>query len=128
MTQRTTHATSRDQQSKPSQRSAKGSRRDAILAFGNKTVRLFGKQYTYAQVIGRVASLLSVIMYVSYIPQIAQNLAGNPANPAQPLAAFFNCMLWTCYGIMIEDKPILIANIPGIFLAAACSLTALIRF
>lgn len=32
-------------------------------------------------VVGRIASVLSVIMYVSYLTQIANNLGGNPGSP-----------------------------------------------
>ena len=69
-------------------------------------------------IVGRIASVLSVCMYVSYLPQIMDNLAGHPGNPVQPLAAFFNCLFWAIYG------PIVVANVPGIFLAAAAFLTA----
>lgn len=79
-------------------------------------------------VIGSIASALSVIMYVSYIPQIANNLAGHPGNPIQPLAAMFNCIMWTAYGLLSKKKqwPIIIANAPGIFLAATAFVTALV--
>ena len=44
----------------------------------------------------------------------------------QPLAAFFNCLFWTIYGLFEEERdwPIVVANVPGIFLAAATFLTA----
>lgn len=65
-------------------------------------------------------------MYVSYIPQIMNNLAGSPGSPWQPLAAFFNCVMWTVYGLFKKDHdwPIVIANVPGVFLGAAAFLTA----
>ncbi len=80
-------------------------------------------------IIGRIASVLSVIMYVSYITQIANNLDGHPGSPWQPLAAFFNCTMWTIYGVLKpkKDWPIIVANIPGIFLGATAFLTALIH-
>lgn len=76
--------------------------------------------------IGRIASLMSIIMYVSYIAQIGDNLAGHPGNPLQPLAAFFNCIFWSIYGFFGEkrDWPIVCANVPGIFLAGAAFLTS----
>ncbi len=79
-------------------------------------------------VIGRIASVLSVIMYVSYITQISNNLAGHPGTPWQPLAAFFNCVMWTAYGVLKpkKDWPIIVANVPGIFLAAITFVTSLI--
>lgn len=80
-------------------------------------------------IIGRIASVLSVIMYVSYVTQIANNLAGSYGSPWQPLAAFFNCMMWTAYGFMKPQKdwPIIVANIPGIFLGFAAFITALVH-
>ena len=77
-------------------------------------------------IVGRIASVLSVSMYVSYLPQIMDNLAGHPGNPVQPLAAFFNCLFWTIYGLFKKERdwPIVVANVPGIFLAAAAFLTA----
>ena len=77
-------------------------------------------------IVGRIASVLSVCMYVSYIPQIMDNLAGHPGNPVQPLAAFFNCLFWTIYGLFKKERdwPSVVANVPGIFLAAAAFLTA----
>lgn len=79
--------------------------------------------------VGRIASVLSVIMYVSYIGQISNNLAGHPGTPWQPLAAFFNCVMWTIYGFgkTKRDWPIVIANVPGIFLAAATFVTTFIH-
>ena len=68
-------------------------------------------------------------MYVSYIPQIMNNLAGSPGSPWQPLAAVFNCVMWTFYGLFKKDRdwPIVIANVPGVFLGAAAFLTAFLH-
>lgn len=81
------------------------------------------------RVIGYVASVLSVIMYVSYVPQIADNLAGHPGNPIQPFAAMLNCIMWSAYGLLKEhrDWPIVIANVPGVFLAATAFATAIME-
>lgn len=80
-------------------------------------------------IIGRIASVLSVIMYVSYVATISDNLAGHPGNFLQPLAAFFNCCMWTAYGALKtkKDWPIIIANVPGIFLAATAVITTFIH-
>lgn len=89
-----------------------------------------GKRHlTAVDVIGRIASVLSVIMYVSYVTQIANNLEGHLGSPWQPLAAFFNCTMWTLYGFLKPQKdwPIIVANVPGIFLGAAAFLTAVIH-
>lgn len=87
------------------------------------------KQIDYVAIIGRVASVLSVIMYVSYITQISNNLAGHPGAPWQPLAAFFNCVMWSLYGFLKpkRDWPIIVANVPGIFLALITVITSFIH-
>lgn len=79
--------------------------------------------------IGNIASVLSVVMYVSYIPQIAANISGNPGVFWQPLAAFFNCLFWTIYGIGTKPRqwPIIVANVPGIFLAAITVITCFVH-
>lgn len=80
--------------------------------------------------IGRIGAVLSVIMYVSYVTQIANNIGGHPGTPWQPLAAFFNCTIWTMYGWMKtkKDWPIIVANIPGIFLGFITFITSIIVF
>lgn len=87
------------------------------------------KEIDYVAIIGRIAAVLSVVMYVSYITQIGNNLAGHPGTPWQPLAAFFNCVFWTLYGFLKpkKDIPILVANIPGIFLALITFITTFIH-
>ena len=66
------------------------------------------------QVLGWIATCMSVAMYVAYIPQIMNNLAGNKGDFIQPLVAALNCSLWVYY-----------ANAPGIFFGLASALTAL---
>lgn len=80
-------------------------------------------------IIGRIASAFSIIMYVSYIAQIANNLAGDVGTPWQPLAACFNCVFWAAYGFLKtpRDWPIVVANVPGIFLALATFVTTFIH-
>ena len=79
-------------------------------------------------IFGRIASFLSVMMYVSYTSQIMNNLDGNKGNPIQPLVAMINCIFWVIYATMQKKKdyPIIVANIPGIFLGAITFLTAII--
>lgn len=78
------------------------------------------------KLLGYAASGMSILMYVSYIAQIYNNLHGHPGNFLQPLAATLNCILWTIYGFLSKPKdwPIIVANVPGIFLAAATVLTS----
>lgn len=84
-----------------------------------KTVKYFG----YA------GSTMSVLMYVSYIPQIMNNLNGVKGSPIQPLVACINCLVWTIYGLNTKPKewPIIIANIPGIFLGAITFITVIMH-
>ena len=49
-------------------------------------------------VVGRIASIISVLMYVSYIAQIVSNFLGQKGNPIQPLVAAVNATLWVIYG------------------------------
>lgn len=79
------------------------------------------------QILGKFASLLSILMYISYIPQIMNNLAGNYGNPIQPLVAMINCIFWTIYGLFKKQKdwPIVFANIPGIILGFITFITSL---
>ncbi|MGM0213531.1 SemiSWEET family transporter [Enterococcus sp. AZ109] len=79
------------------------------------------------QQLGRAASVLSVLMYVSYIPQIMNNLEGNQGSPIQPFVAMINCTCWVIYGAMKKQKdwPLVIANLPGIFLGAMTFFTAI---
>lgn len=79
------------------------------------------------QILGRAASVMSILMYVSYIPQIMNNLNGNYGNPTQPFVAMINCTCWTIYGLFKKQKdwPIIFANIPGIFLGAITFFTSI---
>lgn len=56
------------------------------------------------RIIGRMASVLSVLMYVSYIPQIISNMHGDYGNPIQPLVAGINCTVWTIYGYFKAER------------------------
>lgn len=77
-------------------------------------------------IIGRIASVISVLMYVSYIAQIISNLQGQKGNPVQPLVAAINATLWVIYAWMNpvkRDWPIIIANAPGIILGLIAGIT-----
>lgn len=79
-------------------------------------------------ILGKIGSVLSVIMYVSYFPQIMANLNGQKGSPLQPLAACLNCCIWLGYGLSKEEKdwPIIIANAPGVLFGLAAFLTAVL--
>lgn len=79
-------------------------------------------------IVGRIASIMSVLMYVSYLAQIMSNLQGQKGNPIQPFVAALNSTLWVLYGWMNpvkRDWPIIIANVPGIFLGFIAGITSL---
>lgn len=77
--------------------------------------------------VSRLATVFSILMYVSYIPQIMNNISGVKGNPLQPLCAALNSSLWVLYGLLKakKDWPVIIANIPGIFLGLITFITAL---
>ena len=78
------------------------------------------------KLLGRVASVLSILMYVSYIPQIINNLNGSPGSSIQPFVAMINCSFWSAYGLLKKEKEwsLVLANIPGIFLGAITFITS----
>lgn len=78
-------------------------------------------------IIGRFASVISVLMYVSYIAQIISNLNGQKGNPIQPFIAAINASLWVMYGwnASKHDWPIIIANAPGVILGILTAITCL---
>lgn len=79
-----------------------------------------------AIVIGRIATVISILMYVSYIAQIIDNLHGHYGNPIQPLVAAINCVFWCYYAMSksYKDIPVFVANFPGIFFALAACFTS----
>lgn len=82
---------------------------------------------SYINYIGWFASIMAIIMYVSYIDQIKLNLHGDKGSVIQPLAATINCTAWTLYASLKQKKdwPIIICNVPGIFLGGITFYTAL---
>ena len=65
------------------------------------------------QVLGWIATCMSVAMYVAYIPQIMANLSGTKSQPWQPLFASFSCLIWVIYGWTKEPKKDFILIIPN---------------
>lgn len=78
------------------------------------------------RIIGIVASVMAVAMYVSYIPQIIGNVSGNKSDFIQPMVAAVNCSLWVVYGLKKKDRPITIANAPGVLFGLIACSTALL--
>ncbi len=79
------------------------------------------------KILAIVATGASILMYVTYIFQIQANLAGHKGNPVQPFCAAINCTLWVIYGLVKKERDwaISIANLPGVILGLATSITAL---
>lgn len=75
--------------------------------------------------LGRIASIIAILMYVSYIAQIINNLHGHYAAPLQPFVAGVNCTLWSIYAYFKKDRdwPVFWANFPGIFFSFITFLT-----
>ena len=84
-------------------------------------------QEKYINYIGWFASVMAIAMYVSYIDQIKLNMAGEKGSVLQPLAATINCIAWSLYAFLKpkKDWPILMCNVPGIFLGGITFYTAL---
>jgi len=84
-------------------------------------------KYPVTTYIGWFASAMAIAMYVSYIDQIKLNLHGEKGSVIQPLAATVNSLAWSLYGYLREKKewPIVICNVPGVFLAGITFYTAL---
>ena len=84
--------------------------------------------YKIVERIGWFASVMAVVMYFSYIDQIRLNLGGHPGSVILPIITFINCSAWTAYGFLMEKRawPIIVANVPGIFLGIITAITAII--
>lgn len=78
--------------------------------------------------IGWTASLMATAMYVSYIDQIRLNISGKPGSAILPVITTINCTFWVVYGLFKtkRDWPIVMCNIPGIFLGIITTITATI--
>ncbi|HAC14444.1 MAG TPA: hypothetical protein DCE78_00650 [Bacteroidetes bacterium] len=78
--------------------------------------------------IGWFASLMAIAMYISYIDQIMLNLAGQPGSIILPIVTTINCLAWFFYGFLKtkKDWPIIVCNIPGVFLGIITALTAVV--
>lgn len=78
--------------------------------------------------IGWFASCMAIVMYFSYIDQIRLNLSGHPGSLILPIITTINCSAWSVYGLYKSKKdwPIIVCNIPGIFLGLITAITAVI--
>ena len=78
--------------------------------------------------IGWFASLMAIAMYFSYIDQIMLNISGQPGSIILPIVTTINCIAWVMYGALKvrKDWPIIVCNVPGIFLGIITAFTAII--
>ncbi len=76
--------------------------------------------------IGWFASLMATTMYVSYIDQIKLNLSDRKGSVVLPAVTVINCISWILYAFLKEKKdwPIIVCNLPGVFLGAITFFTA----
>ena len=76
--------------------------------------------------IGWMATGMAVIMYISFIDLIRLNLSGHKGSKILPAIAIVNCILWIAYAVSKpkRDWPIIVANVPGVFLGAIAFVTA----
>lgn len=65
------------------------------------------KKIRKVKLLGRIATIMCILMYVSYIPQIIANFLGHPVSPIQPLVAMINATLWTGYGLVMVGQKLL---------------------
>ena len=77
--------------------------------------------------IGWIASLMAILMYFSYIDQIRLNLSGHPGSILLPLVTTISASFWVIYGYLLEKRnwPIIVCNLPGIFLGIITAITAI---
>ena len=80
---------------------------------------------TIVRLISILATIMCVLMYLSYITEIQSNLAGNPVPLVQPLTMMLDAILWAGYGWLkkYRDWPLVISNVPGIFLGVLTIIT-----
>lgn len=78
--------------------------------------------------IGWFASVMAITMYFSYIDQIMLNLSGHPGSVILPVVTTVSCTTWAMYGTFKakRDWPLIVCNVPGIFLGLITAITALI--
>ena len=79
------------------------------------------------KILGWIATFTAMLMYVSYFPQIINNIHGHKSSFLQPTVAAINCILWVSYGFFQKknDRPIVVANLPGVVFGAIAAVTAL---
>jgi len=75
--------------------------------------------------IGWAASIMAILMYFSFIDQIRLNLAGHKGSVIIPILVMINCTLWTLFGSGKKNWQIVACNVPGIFIGAITTITAL---
>ncbi len=73
--------------------------------------------------IGRVWSVLAIIMFLSNLDQARLNLAGTKGSIILPISTVFNCCIWSIYAYKRKDYPLFWCNFIGIFASLASVIT-----
>ncbi|WP_296114039.1 hypothetical protein [uncultured Limosilactobacillus sp.] len=83
------------------------------------------EEKTFISWLGKIASVIAILMYVLYVFNIIQNFHGNPVSWEQPFVAGINCSLWSIYAYFKQhrDWPVFWANFPGVFFSFATVIT-----
>ena len=78
--------------------------------------------------IGWLAAFMAMAMYFSYMDQIVLNLRGQKGSVILPVVTTINCIAWIMYGSFKtkKDWPIVVCNIPGVFLGIIAAVTAVV--
>jgi uncharacterized protein with PQ loop repeat len=82
----------------------------------------------WVQRIGWFASMMALLMFASYLDQIRLNLDGQKGSVLLPVATLINCMAWSSYAMLKQQKdwPIFVCNAFGILVALLTLVTAVI--
>lgn len=82
-----------------------------------------------AMTIGKLASILTILMYVSYVSEIIGNFNGHPVGVVQPLLASLNGLMWCLYAYnkRVKDWAVFVANFPGIIFGLITVITVYIH-
>lgn len=78
------------------------------------------------KILGFVGTSLALAMFFALIEIAISNLKGDSNIIIQPILVTVNCIAWSFYAHLKNDKFILWANLPGIFLGIFTVITVFI--
>jgi len=88
-------------------------------------IKLFYWVRLNVELIGWIAFTSGFFTFLSQIDQIRLNISGHPGSVYLGITLTASAILWTLYGIGKNSKQIIFANIIGIFIGIAMTLTSL---